>query len=404
MNTSIYFVVLCLLALWIQLPSVYMYQCYSNPPAVETQSLLDLYYATDGPHWLHPWPIPSNTSANVTSIPCESWDGLVCYTIDNECRVIALELSHNNLAGAIPPSLGNLTALQYTYLNNNQLTGSLPPSLGGLRNLVELYLYDNALTGPWPASFGNLSQLTFIYASSNRLSGSLPASIVNLTALVSLALRDNQLTGRLPETLVQLPQLNSLALGVNLFTGPLTTTVWSPALQYLDLSACSFTGAVPLALLQLPLQYLDLSQNALSGSLPAALWNTSVAQPLLNDNRLPGAFPPRGDRGCAMRSVSVSANLLTGRLPSDLATCVRLTAWFASDMALTGPLTVVVASNALTGPVADVFAASNASGLILNAAYNALTGTLPVASLLRGAYASLVLTDNCLAGTLAAAA
>eukprot|EP01033_Poteriospumella_lacustris_P016617 gene16617-biopygen7478 len=91
----------------------------------------------------------------------------------------------------------------------------------------------------------------------------------------------------------------------------------------------------------------------------------------------------------------------------------RPVAWSAAaehgaDGAAGGPLrelqTVVVASNALTGPVADVFAASTASGLIFNAAYNALTGTLPVASLSRGTYASLVLTDNCLAGTLPGAA
>ncbi|CAI7855085.1 unnamed protein product [Closterium sp. NIES-54] len=44
-------------------------------------------------------------------------------------------LSHNQLSGAIPPSIGALTSLTSLDLSNNQLSGDIPPTISTLTSL-----------------------------------------------------------------------------------------------------------------------------------------------------------------------------------------------------------------------------------------------------------------------------
>ncbi|MGV7343410.1 leucine-rich repeat domain-containing protein, partial [Mycobacterium kansasii] len=41
-----------------------------------------------------------------------------------------LDLTNCNLSGSLPPSLLNLTKLQYLYLSSNKLSGPIPSSYG----------------------------------------------------------------------------------------------------------------------------------------------------------------------------------------------------------------------------------------------------------------------------------
>ena len=67
-----------------------------------------------------------------------------------------LDLSSNNLTGAIPAELGNLSAAFRTWIyDNNQLTGPIPAGLGNL-GVENLYLNNNQLTGAIPAGLGNM--------------------------------------------------------------------------------------------------------------------------------------------------------------------------------------------------------------------------------------------------------
>eukprot|EP01033_Poteriospumella_lacustris_P014037 gene14037-biopygen6366 len=111
-----------------------------------------------------------------------------------------------------------------------------------------------------------------------------------------------------------------------------------------------------------------------------------------------------------MQYVSLSNNWLTGKLPSEVASCSQLSTFAAANMLLSGPISglfntqtrlteLFLATNLLTGNIEDVMESAQHGNLILNAAYNALTGPLPK-SLDSGLYQSVVLTDNCLTGHL----
>ncbi|KAJ3025723.1 UNVERIFIED_CONTAM: hypothetical protein HDU68_006773 [Siphonaria sp. JEL0065] len=67
-------------------------------------------------------------------------------------RIIKLILVNMNLAGSLPPSLGNLAALQTLDLSGNQLTGTVPDSFSKLQALTVLSLNNNLITGPLPSA------------------------------------------------------------------------------------------------------------------------------------------------------------------------------------------------------------------------------------------------------------
>lgn len=74
-------------------------------------------------------------------------------------------------------------------VSNNNLTGALPAEIRKLTNLEVLDASDNKMTGI-PAEIGQLSKLKTADFSNNDISG-LPLEIGNLTNLVTLDLRGN---------------------------------------------------------------------------------------------------------------------------------------------------------------------------------------------------------------------
>lgn len=163
--------------------------------------------------------------------------------LSNLAKLELLALNGNNLTGAIPFTLRNLTQLRYIDLSGNSLTGSIPP-LNLLKNLTTLALYENKLSGSIPFGLSNLTQLQYVGLSSNNLSGSIP-SLTNLTQLQSFFLYNNpRINGFLPSTLPK-------------------------SIVNLDVSSTSLNGSIPSSYSDLPkMQSLIITNTQLSGAMP----------------------------------------------------------------------------------------------------------------------------------------
>ncbi len=80
----------------------------------------------------------------------------------------SLNVSNNNLSGALPSQIGNLRNLKYLNASNNQFTGA-PSELGQLTKLEILDLSNNELTG-LPNELSNLVNLKQLNLSGNQYS------------------------------------------------------------------------------------------------------------------------------------------------------------------------------------------------------------------------------------------
>jgi Leucine-rich repeat (LRR) protein len=99
-----------------------------------------------------------------------------------------LDLSNQQLT-KVPGSVFNQTNLEELNLSNNQLTGAIQAEIRNLQNLKVLNLSNNMLTGV-PAEAGQLQKLEVLDLSNNRLTG-LPYELGNLKNLKTLNISGN---------------------------------------------------------------------------------------------------------------------------------------------------------------------------------------------------------------------
>jgi Leucine-rich repeat (LRR) protein len=96
-----------------------------------------------------------------------------------------LNVSYNNLTGAVQGEIRFLQKLKVLNLSNNQMTG-VPAEIGQLANLEVLDLSNNQLTG-LPNELGNLKKLKTLNISGNKYSAQdLDIIIKNLPASVNI--------------------------------------------------------------------------------------------------------------------------------------------------------------------------------------------------------------------------
>ena len=297
------------------------------------REILEIFYkATDGPNW-------SNNNGWLTDAPLAEWRGV---SVDHEGRVVRLSLARNDLAGPIPPELGNLANLELLHLDANDLAGPIPPDLGNLANLERLFLVDNALTGPIPPELGNLGNLRLLLLWANALTGPIPPELGSLAHLIYLRLSTNALTGPIPPELGKLANLESLWLDRNALTGPIPPELGDLAnLEDLWLFNNALTGSIPPELGDLAnLSDLSLSTNALTGPIPPELGDLANLESLwLDRNALTGPIPPELGDLANLEDLGLFNNALTGPIPPGLGGMTRLTrARFSHNHALAGPL------------------------------------------------------------------
>ncbi len=286
----------------------------------ERQVLEIFYNATDGPNWEDDgnW----NTAAELSS-----WFGV---NTDDEGRVTGLALFRNQLAGEIPPEVGQLTSLELLNLSDNQLSGEIPSELGNLTNLISLNLSNNKLYGEIPSELGDLASLNWLYLYGNQLTGEIPARLASLTKLNYLDLSSNQLSGEIPSALGDLTDLRMLHLYGNRLTGELpdlnslrVLTHLSLGGNDLEISWATFDSDGPLDLASesrwndpmrdRSLWYLYLHGSGLEGEIPDWIGanHTELRWLWLNDNALTGDVPKNFGELRELESLRLHGNMLT---------------------------------------------------------------------------------------------
>ena len=173
-------------------------------PATDREILEMFHDATGGRDWID--------SRNwLTDAPLGEWRGV---EVNDQGRVVALQLWDNGLAGRLPPELGELAHLEYLRLSDNGLTGTIPPELRSLSALTHLALDGNGLTGAIPSELGALPALEELRVENNDLSGPLPPELGGLASLRGLGLTGNpRMAGPLPAELTSLGRLERLLAG-----------------------------------------------------------------------------------------------------------------------------------------------------------------------------------------------
>jgi hypothetical protein len=144
----------------------------------------------------------------------------------NGSNIDGIDLTANNLDGAVYESIGSLVSCRFLNLNWNQIKGRLPRNLSSLSQLEELRICSNKLQGSLDyRSIQSLSSLRVLNLSFNLLSGSLPDAFENMSSLEELNLSGNRLVGELPPSMSRLGRLQILKLYNNGFSGPIPSWI-----------------------------------------------------------------------------------------------------------------------------------------------------------------------------------
>ena len=114
--------------------------------------------------------IPQKRITNPSSIIDLSGDKLsdIPEIIFKRTNIEVLDLSNNNLRGALQAEIRHMSSLRVLDLSDNMYTG-VPAEVGQLENLEVLDLSNNSITG-LPYEIGNLKKLKTLYLRGNEYS------------------------------------------------------------------------------------------------------------------------------------------------------------------------------------------------------------------------------------------
>nr|AMD33474.1 putative verticillium wilt disease resistance protein [Cynara cardunculus var. scolymus] len=213
--------------------------------------------------------------------------------LQNQSRLINLDLSRNKIDGEIPSWIWNVGngSLSYMNLSHNHFTSLQKPY--HFSNLSVLDLHFNNLSGEIPTP---PTTATFIDYSDNRFDSDLPESIgLSLGMAYFFSVSNNLLTGVIPNTICNASYLKVLDLSNNRLTGriPLCFTEFGGNLGVLNLGNNGLSGRIkgnfPSSC---GLNTLDLHGNYLEGKIPPSLVNCTMLEVLnLGTNRINDTYP-----------------------------------------------------------------------------------------------------------------
>ncbi|XP_024178078.1 LRR receptor-like serine/threonine-protein kinase EFR [Rosa chinensis] len=231
-----------------------------------------------------------------------------------------LYLGNCRFRGNIPSDIGNLSSLILLALSHNQLSGPIPSSMGRLHNLQGLYMHDNTLQGHIPDELCKLEDLFELDLGGNQLSGSVPSCLGNLTAsLGNLYLKSNLLNSTIPSTLWGLTDILQLDLSSNSLIGPLSDAVGNLKVAvYINVSYNQLSGTVPSSIGSLvSLVNLSLAHNNLEGPIPSSFATCLSLELLdLSRNSFTGVIPKSLEALSYLKHLNLSFNKLQGEIPS----------------------------------------------------------------------------------------
>ena len=215
----------------------------------------------------------------------EGTSSAACFTCDAACSNTALSACCFNCTAPFDLSL-----------SNNQLSGAIPPSLLQMSGLLSLDLSNNELTGGLGDVFVSGTNLTTLDLSSNPLGGNVPASLASLAGTLKvLRLADCNLNGSAPNY-EALTALSVIDLSSNQLVGSITHRLASLTvnLRYVDLSNNNIDVAVSTDLSATTITHLDLSFNSIPshpniGGSASALASSLVSL-MVNDNAMSGGI------------------------------------------------------------------------------------------------------------------
>ncbi|NBD34653.1 MAG: hypothetical protein GVY30_01485, partial [Chloroflexi bacterium] len=341
-------------------------------PQTECEALVALYESTDGDNW------DDNTGWLTTDTPCD-WYGVTCEAE----HVAELTLYWNNLSGALPSEIGDLSALTELKLGGNHLT-SLPPEIDNLTALRYLTFAINDLT-TLPSEIGNLSALEYLSLSYNDLS-SLPKELWNLTTLTELWLFDVNLTS-LPPEVENLTALKELWLDYNNLTAlpaeiKNLTALHTLSLRHNKLTTLPVEIGSLIALTSLYLQDNDIA------TLPTEFQNlTKLVVLELHENALM-TLPTEIGNFTSLKYLYLNTNPLSGEIPSSMTQLQQLTRFTFYDTEWCVPLTGDVPT--WLGGIPDLWGTGLICGEDLGSLSGAvtLTDTMPAADVQVNLYRS----------------
>ncbi len=393
-------------------------------------ALAALYQSTNGSEWTE------NTNW-LSDAPLDTWFGV---RTNSSEEVTGLDLKENNLVGAIPSEIGQLTNLMQLNLGLNQITGTFPSEISGLENITHLYLHSNRLTGNIPSNIGQLQKLVEIRLDKNRFSGNIPSEIGDLQDLRNLRLNGNLLTGTIPPEIGRLHKLTTLVLSGNRLTGDIPPVIWRlqnlralvirgdfysrdsgnqltgfippevgqmENLEDLNLEFNRLTGNIPLEIGDLQeLRYLKLTGNQLIGAIPSEIGQLqNLSDLVLSNNRMSGSIPSEIGQLPNLRTLDLSKNELEGTIPAEIGELKHLIQLTLNNNQLSGNIPTELAGlaklevlrvsfNELSGSIPDSF------GELANLKYLGLTDNAAMSGTLPLSFLSLNLDDLLLGGTM----